>query len=41
MDFVVDREEDVFPMVPAGSAINQMIFAPEKKKVEAKLRAVR
>ena len=41
MDFVVDREEDVFPMVPAGGAINQMIFAPEKKKAEAKLRAVR
>ncbi len=41
MDFVVDREEDVFPMVPAGGAINQMIFAPEKKKQEAKLRAVR
>lgn len=41
MDFVVDREEDVFPMVPAGGAINQMIFAPEKKKAEAKLRAVK
>ncbi|MEK6679974.1 MAG: biosynthetic-type acetolactate synthase large subunit [Nitrospirota bacterium] len=41
MDFVVDREEDVFPMVPAGGAINQMIFAPEKKKVEARLKAVK
>ncbi len=25
MDFVVDREENVFPMVPAGQAIDQMI----------------
>ena len=25
MDFVVDRVENVFPMVPAGVAINQMI----------------
>jgi acetolactate synthase-1/2/3 large subunit len=41
MDFVVDREEDVFPMVPAGGAINQMIFAPEKKKAEARLKAVK
>ena len=41
MDFVVDREEDVFPMVPAGGAINQMIFAPEKKKQEARLKAVK
>ncbi len=41
MDFVVDREEDVFPMVPAGGAINQMIFAPERKKAEARLKAVK
>ncbi|OGW49960.1 MAG: acetolactate synthase, large subunit, biosynthetic type [Nitrospirae bacterium RBG_19FT_COMBO_42_15] len=41
MDFVVDREEDVFPMVPAGGAINQMMFAPEKKKQEARLKAVK
>lgn len=26
MDFVVDREENVFPMVPAGAALNEMIF---------------
>lgn len=26
MDFAVDREENVFPMVPAGAAINEMIF---------------
>lgn len=26
MDFVVDREENVFPMVPAGAALNEMIL---------------
>ena len=26
MDFVVDREENVFPMVPAGAAINEMLL---------------
>ena len=25
MDFVVDPEENVFPMVPAGQAIHRMI----------------
>jgi acetolactate synthase-1/2/3 large subunit len=25
LDFVVDREENVFPMVPAGEAIDRMI----------------
>ena len=25
MDFRVEREENVFPMVPAGAAINEMI----------------
>jgi acetolactate synthase-1/2/3 large subunit len=24
IDFVVDREENVYPMVPAGEALNQM-----------------
>ncbi len=41
MDFLIDREEDVFPMVPAGAAIHEMIFAPEKKKAEARLKAVK
>ncbi len=41
MDFLVDKEENVYPMVPAGAAIHEMIFAPERKKQEAKLRAVR
>ena len=26
MDFVCDREENVYPMVPAGAAINEMII---------------
>lgn len=26
MDFRVDREENVYPMVPAGAALNEMIF---------------
>ncbi|WP_022851033.1 biosynthetic-type acetolactate synthase large subunit [Limisalsivibrio acetivorans] len=26
LDFRVDREENVFPMVPAGAAINEMVF---------------
>jgi len=25
MDFRIEREENVFPMVPAGAAINEMI----------------
>jgi acetolactate synthase-1/2/3 large subunit len=25
LDFMVDREENVFPMVPAGEAIDRMI----------------
>jgi acetolactate synthase-1/2/3 large subunit len=40
VDCRVDREEGVYPMVPAGAAINQMILGPEKKKVEKRLRAV-
>ncbi|AEI14401.1 acetolactate synthase, large subunit, biosynthetic type [Flexistipes sinusarabici DSM 4947] len=30
MDFVVDREENVFPMIPAGAALNEMIFGNER-----------
>lgn len=26
MDFVVDRNENVFPMIPAGAALNEMIY---------------
>ncbi len=35
LDFVVDREANVMPMVPAGAAINEMIF--EEKRGKKKL----
>ena len=41
MDFVVDWKEKVFPMVPAGAAIDEMIFDEEKKKPEKRLKAVK
>lgn len=41
MDFVIDRYEKVFPMVPAGASINEMIFGEPKKKEDKKLRAVK
>ncbi|UCE71824.1 MAG: biosynthetic-type acetolactate synthase large subunit [Nitrospiraceae bacterium] len=41
IDFVVDWRSKVFPMVPAGAAIDEMIFDEEKKKPEKKLRAVK
>lgn len=41
MDFVIDRYEKVFPMVPAGASIHEMIFGDEKKKEEKKLKAVK
>jgi acetolactate synthase-1/2/3 large subunit len=41
MDFVVARYEKVFPMVPAGASINEMIFGEERKPSEKKLRAVK
>ncbi len=41
MDFVVDWKEKVFPMVPAGAAIDEMIFDEEEKKPAKKLRAVK
>ena len=28
MDFVCDQSEKVYPMVPAGKAINEMLFRP-------------
>jgi acetolactate synthase-1/2/3 large subunit len=40
IDVMVDREEGVYPMVPAGAASNEMIFGSEKKK-EKKVRAVK
>jgi acetolactate synthase-1/2/3 large subunit len=41
MDFPVDWKEKVYPMVPAGAAIDEMIFAEEEKKPEKKLKAVK
>ena len=41
MDFVTARYEKVFPMVPAGASINEMIFGEEMKKEEKKLKAVK
>lgn len=41
MDFICDWREKVFPMVPAGASIDQMIFGDEEKKSEKKLRAVK
>lgn len=40
MDFVVDWQEKVYPMVPAGAPIDQMLFEQEKKP-EKKLKAVK
>jgi acetolactate synthase-1/2/3 large subunit len=31
MDFQVDREENVYPMVPAGESLRNMILGPDKK----------
>ena len=41
MDFVTARYEKVYPMVPAGASINEMLFGEEKKKEEKKLKAVK
>ncbi len=41
MDFIVDWKEKVYPMVPAGAPIDQMLFEEEEKKAEKKLRAVK
>jgi hypothetical protein len=38
---VVARYEKVFPMVPAGASIHEMIFGEEKQKEEKKLKAVK
>ncbi|MBI5633610.1 MAG: biosynthetic-type acetolactate synthase large subunit [Nitrospirae bacterium] len=42
MDFVIDWTEKVYPMVPAGAAIDQMLFREQEvKKPEKKLKAVK
>jgi acetolactate synthase-1/2/3 large subunit len=40
IDFVVDWKEKVYPMVPPGAAIDEMVFE-EEKKTEKKLKAVK
>jgi acetolactate synthase-1/2/3 large subunit len=41
MDFITDWKEKVYPMVPAGAAIDEMLFDDDEKKPERKLRAVK
>lgn len=41
MDFHVDWKEKVYPMVPAGAAIDEMIFEEEEKSEKKKLKAVK
>ncbi len=41
MDFVVDWKEKVFPMVPAGATLNEMLFLEREKKAEKKLKAIK
>jgi acetolactate synthase-1/2/3 large subunit len=41
MDFIIDWKEKVYPMVPAGAAIDQMMFEEQKEKPEKKLKAVK
>ena len=41
MDFVVYWKEKVYPMVPAGAPIDQMMFEEVEKKPEKKLKAVK
>ncbi|HYA26465.1 MAG TPA: thiamine pyrophosphate-dependent enzyme, partial [Thermodesulfovibrionales bacterium] len=41
MDFVIDWKEKVYPMVPGGATIDQMLFEEPEKKPEKKLKAVK
>jgi acetolactate synthase-1/2/3 large subunit len=41
MDFIVYWKEKVYPMVPAGAPIDQMLFEEVKEKSEKKLKAVK
>ncbi len=41
MDFEIDWKAKVFPMVPAGAAIDEMIFEDVDEKPERKLKAVK
>ncbi len=41
MDFIVDWKEKVYPMVPPGAPIDQMMFEEPEKKPEKKLKVVK
>lgn len=41
MDFIVDWKEKVYPMVPAGGSIDEMLFEEEEEKPKRRLRAVK
>jgi len=42
MDFICDWQEKVYPMVPAGASIDQMLLPETEKKSEKKhLQAVK
>lgn len=41
MDFICDWKEKVFPMVPAGAAIDEMLLEDRPSKKKGKLRAVK
>ncbi len=41
MDFIIHWKEKVYPMVPAGAAIDQMLFEEPEKKAEKKLKVVK
>ncbi len=41
MDFIVDWKEKVYPMVPAGGSIDEMLFEEEEEKPKRRLKAVK
>jgi acetolactate synthase-1/2/3 large subunit len=41
MDFVCDWKEKVYPMVPAGASLDEMLFLEKESKAEKKLKAVK
>ena len=41
MDFVIDWKENVYPMVPAGETIDNMLFEDTETKIKRKLKAVK
>lgn len=41
MDFVCDWKEKVYPMVPAGASLDDMLFLEKESKAEKKLKAVK